>query len=139
MAQNTSPIFPLTPKVAWVSPAGQVANTTTDLTAGTNYNSNFTAGVDGARLDFVRIRPLGTNVQTVMRVWINNGGATTTASNNILFFERTLSSATVSQTVEQADTIVPLNVSVPAGYKIYFTFGTAVAAGFACSTVGGDY
>ena len=43
MAQNTSPVFPLVPVVTWVNAAGLVANTTTDLTAGTNYNSNFTS------------------------------------------------------------------------------------------------
>lgn len=139
MAQNTAPIFPLSPVVTWVNAAGLTANTTVDLTAGTNYNSNYTAGANGSRVDFVRCRSLGTNVATVIRIWLNNGSATSSAANNTLVYERTLASTTVSQTVEQADIIVPLNLSIPAGYKIYFTFGTAVAAGYDCSTVGGDY
>jgi hypothetical protein len=30
-------------------------------------------------------------------------------------------------------------LSVPAGYRIYATFGTAVAAGFHLTSVAGDY
>ena len=140
MAQNTSPVFPLVPVITWVSTGAVTANTTTDLTAGTNYNSGFTANAtNGSRVDFVRVRALGTNVATVMRVWLNNGSATGTAANNTLFFERTLAATTVSQTSELLDVVLPINVSMPAGYKIYYTFGTAVAAGYSISVVGGDY
>jgi hypothetical protein len=82
---------------------------------------------------------LGTNVATVIRVWINNGSVTTTAANNALYLERTLGATTVSETAELADIILPLNISLPAGYRIYATFGTAVAAGFHLVAVGGDY
>jgi hypothetical protein len=147
MAQNTNPIFPLVPAVTWVSGTaatagtpGQAANTTTDLTAGTIYGPIEIAGaVEGSRLDFIKVRSLGTNVATVIRLWINNGSVTTTAANNTLYLERTLSSTTVSQTAEQPDIILPLNISLPAGYRIYATFGTAVAAGFHLTAVGGDY
>lgn len=140
MAQNTSPIFPLVPSINWVNTGAVTANTTTDLTAGTNYNSGFTANAtNGSRVDFVRVRALGTNVATVMRVWLNNGSATGTAANNTLFFERTISATTVSQVAELVDIILPINASVPAGYKFYYTFGTAVAAGYGIQVVGGDY
>jgi hypothetical protein len=139
MAANTSPIFPLTPRISWVNAAGLTANTTTDLTAGTNYSSGFTAGTNGSRIDFVRSRSLGTNVATVCRVWVNNGSSTGTAANNTLFFERTLSATTVSQTAELADVIIPINITLPSGYILYFTFGTAIAAGVDLTTVGGDY
>lgn len=147
MAQNTSPIFPLVPEVLWVSGTGATAgtpgrdaNTTTDLTAGTIYGPIFTAdATDGSRLDFIKVRSLGTNVATVIRLWINNGAATTTATNNTLYLERTLSATTVSQTSELPDIILPLNISLPAGYRVYATFGTAVAAGFHLTAVGGDY
>lgn len=147
MAQNTSPIFPLVPEVLWVSGTaatagtpGRDANTTTDLTAGTIYGPIFTAdATDGSRLDFIKVRSLGTNVATVIRIWINNGAATTTATNNTLYLERTLSSTTVSQTAELPDIILPLSISLPAGYRVYATFGTAVAAGFHLTAVGGDY
>ena len=147
MAQNTNPIFPLTPVNTWVSGAaanaatpGVTANTTKDLTSGTIYGPVFTGkAVDGSRLDFIKVRALGTNVATVIRIWLNNGSATTTAANNALFLERTLASTTVSETSEQPDITLPLNLSVPAGYRIYATFGTAVAAGYHLTAVAGDY
>lgn len=139
MPANTAPIFPLTPATTWANVTAPAANTTTDLTSGTSYNSNFTAGANGARIDYLRLRSLGTNVATVLRVWLNNGSATTTAANNALFYERTLSSTTVSQTAEQPDIMVPMNVSIPSGYKLYYTFGTACAAGYHITVVGGQY
>lgn len=147
MAQNTNPIFPLVPEVTWVSGTaatvgtpGQAANTTTDLTSGTIYGPIFTAGaVEGSRLDFIKVRALGTNIQTVIRIWINNGAVTTTAANNTLFLDRTLFATSVSQTTELVDTSLSLNISLPAGYRLYATFGTAVAAGFHLTAVGGDY
>jgi hypothetical protein len=147
MAQNTNPIFPLIPVNSWVSGTaatagtpGLTANTTTDLTAGTIYGPIFTAdATDGSRLDFIKVRALGTNVATVIRIWINNGSVTTTAANNALYLERTLSATTVSQTAELPDIILPLNISLAAGYRVYATFGTVVAAGFHLTAVGGDY
>ena len=147
MAQNTNPIFPLTPVNSWVSGVaanaatpGVTANTTTDLTAGTIYGPIFTGkAVDGSRLDFIKVRALGSNAATVIRIWLNNGSATGTAANNTLYLERTLSATTVSQTAELPDIILPLNISLAAGYRVYATFGTAVAAGFHLTAVGGDY
>jgi hypothetical protein len=147
MAQNTNPIFPLIPVNSWVSgPAanaatpGVTATTTKDLTSGTIYGPIETAGaVEGSRLDFIKVRALGSNAATVIRIWINNGSVTTTATNNALYLERTLSATTVSETAELPDIILPLNISLAAGYRVYATFGTAVAAGFHLTAIGGDY
>lgn len=147
MAQNTTPIFPLVPVTPFVSGAaanaatpGVTANTTKDLTSGTIYGPILTANAtNGTRVDYIKVRPLGTNVQTVMRVFINNGAATGTAANNSLFMERTLTATTVSETTELADVLLSLNISLPAGFRLYATFGTAVAAGFHLTAVGGDY
>lgn len=147
MAQNTNPIFPLTPVNSWVSGAatnaatpGVTANTTRDLTSGTIYGPIFTGkAVDGSRLDFIKVRALGSNVSTVIRIFINNGSATTTAANNTLYLERTLSATIGSETSEQPDIILPLNISIPAGYRIYAAFGTAVSSGFHLTAIGGDY
>lgn len=147
MAQNTAPIFPLIPKVTWVSGAaatagtpGLTANTSKDAASGTIYGPIFTAdATDGSRLDFIKVRALGTNVATLMRVFVNNGSVTTTAANNALFIERQIAATTVSETAEQPDIIVPMNISLPASYRIYVTFATVVAAGFHVTGVGGDY
>lgn len=147
MAQNTNPVFPLVPVASFVSGAaanaatpGVTANTTKDLTSGTIYGPLITANAtNGSRVDYIKVRALGTNTATVMRVWINNGGATGTATNNSLFIERTLPATTVSETAEQPDIIVPMNLSLPASYRLYATFGTATAAGFHVTVAGGDY
>jgi hypothetical protein len=147
MAQNTNPIFPLIPVNSWVSGVaanaatpGVTANTTKDLTSGTIYGPIETAeATNGSRVDFIKVRSLGTNVATVIRIWINNGSVTTTAANNTLYLERTLSATNVSETAEQPDIILPLNISLAAGYRVYATFGTAVAAGFHLTAIGGDY
>jgi len=147
MAQNTNPIFPLIPANTWVSGAaanaatpGVTANTTKDLTSGTIYGPIETAeATNGSRVDFIKVRALGTNVATVIRIWLNNGSATGTAANNALYLERTLSSTSVSETAELPDIILPLNISLAPSYRIYATFGTAVAAGFHLTAIGGDY
>jgi hypothetical protein len=146
MPANTSPIFPLTPIISWVSGAaansatpGVTANTTKDLTAGTIYGPIDTGGTNGTRLDFIKVRPLGTNVATVIRIWLNNGSATTTAANNSLYLERTLAATTNSETSEQPDVALPMSITIPSGYRVYATFGTAVAAGFHLTAVAGDY
>jgi hypothetical protein len=138
MAQNTSPIFPLIPRISWNTTAITTANTAKDGT-GTVATVLTAKPVDGSRLDYLKVRALGTNTATVMRVFINNGGVNTTAANNVLFMERTIPATTLSETLEQADNYISMDISLPADYKINVTIGTTVAAGFAVSAVYGDY
>jgi hypothetical protein len=145
MSANTTPIFPVTPNIKWVSgvaansnTAGVTANTTKDLTSGAICNL-YLAGANGSRVDFIRIRALGTNVATVVRIWVNNGGSTNTAANNALFTDLTIPATTNSEAAQLAETTINLNMSLPTNYALYATFGTAVAAGFHITTVGGDY
>lgn len=138
MAAGTSPIYTRTPDVQWIG-AVSAANTTKDLTSGTTYLVWTADTAEGGRLEKLKIRPLGTNVATVIRVWINNGGATGTASNNILFYEYTLVATTVSEVAAQADIELALGISLDPIYRVYVTLGTVVAAGFAVTGVGGKY
>lgn len=138
MPANTSPIFSIAADIQWVSGAITAANTTTDLTSGTIY-AIFTAGANGSYIQKIRFRHLGTNVATVARVWINNGSTTGTASNNTLWDEITLAANTVSQVAAAINYELPFSFALPAGYVIYVTLGTAVAAGFRATVVGGDY
>jgi len=146
MAQNIAPIFPLVPVTTIVGGAaanaatpGVTANNTYDLTTGTSFLVFTSNATNGSRLDFIKVRPLGTNVQTVMRVFINNGSTTATAANNALYLERTMFASTASASAETQDNAVSMNVSLTPGYRVYVTFGTAVAAGFHVTAVGGDY
>ena len=135
---NTSPIFSIAGDAQWSSGAITAANTTTDLTGGTIY-AIFTGGTNGSYIQRIRFRHLGTNVATVARVWINNGSTTGTAANNTLWDEITLAANTLSQTAAAINYELPLGFALPAGYVIYVTLGTAVAAGFKATIIGGDY
>lgn len=138
MPANNSPIFSIAGSIEWSTPVVQSANTTTDLTSGTIYDI-FTGGTNGSYVQRIRFRHLGTNVASVGRIWINNGGATGTAANNTLWDEITLAANTVSQTAAAINYELPLNFALPAGYIIYVTLGTGVAAGFKVTVIGGDY
>lgn len=136
MAANTSPIFPVAGVVAW----GKLttANTAKDGTG--TVATIFTAdATNGGRVDTVKCRALGTNVATVLRIFINNGSTNGTDTNNALYMERTLAATTLSEVAELADYEIPLNLVLPAGYKINVTLGTTVAAGWQITGVGGKY
>jgi len=135
---NTSPIFSIAGEAQWSSGAITAANTTTDLTSGTIY-AIFTGGTNGSYIQRIRFRHLGTNVATVARVWINNGSTTGTAANNTLWDEITLAANTLSQTAAAINYELPFGFALPAGYVIYVTLGTGVAAGFKATIIGGDY
>lgn len=134
MATNTSPVFPCLGDLQWII-CGATTNTTTDLTAGTNYLAYTAPSGSGGYVIKLKFRALGTNAVTVGRIWINNGSTTGTAANNTLYNEITLPATTVSQVAALTDQEMPLGIKLPAGYKIYLTFGTGVAAGFNATTV----
>lgn len=135
MPANTAPIFSLTPQVSWGTVA--TANTAKDGTG--TVVTVCTAGANGARLDHVKVRAAGTNVATALRIFINNGATNATAGNNTLYMEATIAATTLSEVAALADNIIPLPISLPAGYKINITIGTTVAAGLAVTGVWGDY
>jgi hypothetical protein len=147
MPANTTPIFPLTPKVSF----GKV------LTANTNYDGTgtagqkaiiFTAGSNGARIDQVRARALGTNITTALRIFVNNGSDNTVATNNTLVQEATISATTASQVAALADNLltvtvgsdtVPAVLYLPAGFTIIASVGTTIASGIQVTVHAGDY
>ena len=137
-ANNTSPIYTGIPHIEWID-AVATANTTRDLTSGTSYLAFTADATNGGYLNKLRFAPKGTNIQTVARIWINNGSTTGTAANNFLFQEVTLIATTSSETQSLPFTEVPLDIALPAGYKIYITVGTTVSAGFMVGVVAGKY
>lgn len=141
MPANNQPIFTRLADVQWTASAMTVANTTTDLTAGTSYLVFTADATNGGYVQRIRFRTLGTNSNaTVARVWINNGATTATEANNALIDEITLPTTTVSQVASQANYELPLNFALPAGYRIYVTLGTApTSAGWDATVIGGKY
>jgi hypothetical protein len=135
MAANTSPIFPLTANIGFGVVA--TANTAKDGTG--TVVTVFTAGAEGARCDLLRVRAKGTNVATVLRVFLNNGNDPTVATNNTLFTERTIAATTLSEVAELAENEIAMDLPMPAGWKVNITIGTTVSAGLCVTGVGGNY
>lgn len=135
MPANTSPIFPLTPKISWGTIT--TANTAKDGTG--TVVTIFTAGSNGARVDRIKVRYTGTSVATVLRIFINNGSTNATAANNILYTEITIPACTISEVAAQPDISLSIGLTLPAGYVLNCTLGTTVAAALAITAEGGDY
>lgn len=136
MAANTNPIFTLSARTA-LGASITAANTAMDGTG--TVQTGFTAGANGSYVKKVIVRAQGTNVATVFRVFLNNGGANTTATNNALIAELTLPATTASNSVALPSFEIPLEFAIPASYALLFTIGTAVAAGVIATTIAGDY
>lgn len=137
MAANATPIWIRKGNIGFNKLV--TANTTRDLTSGTTYLICTADAVEGSRVQSITLQPLGTNVATVVRIWLNNGGSPGTATNNTLLDEMTMPATTASEVAELAKTDVPLDLVLPLGWRIYCTIGTGIAAGIHATAVGGDY
>lgn len=138
MPANTSPIFSRLSDLQWSSAAIASANTAKDGTG--TVAMVFTADAsNGGFVQKLVARALGTNVATVLRVFVNNGSSNATAANNSLIAEMTLPATTLSEVSALPDLSLPLNLALPAGYKLSCTLGTTVAAGYQLTAVGGKY
>jgi hypothetical protein len=85
------------------------------------------------------IKSLGTNVAAVLRIFINNGSTPGTAANNTFYGEVSLPATTASTTAGTVEVDYPMNVRLPAGFRVYAGLGAAVAAGWNCVAVAGQY
>jgi hypothetical protein len=138
MVANAIPRFPDLGEIQWGATALTAANTAKDGTG--TVLTVFTAdATDGSWVRSVRWQPAGTNVVSVGRVFVNNGGANTTAANNIYFGQTTLPATTNSETAALFPPETPLGFWLPPGYRINCVLGTAVSAGYYISVVGGRY
>lgn len=137
MPANTSPIFSRIARVEWANGI-TAANTAKDGTG--TVDTVFTAdATNGSYLQKLVVRPRGTNVASVLRVFMNNGSSNATAANNAMIVEIGLAATTNSEVAAIAGNELPLNMPVPPGYKVFVTLGTAVAGGYAVCAMGGDY
>ena len=140
MAANTQPIFSNQGFIKWGT-AITAANTAPDGsgTVTTIATGNASGNAAGNFIQKIIARPLGTNVASVARLFANNGSANTTAANNALVAEVTLPAVTLSQVAAMTGVEIPLNLVLPASYNINAALGTAVAAGWMFTAVGGQY
>ena len=144
MPANDKPIFSKAGDVSNNSGTGMNALITAaanDYTgAGANNSLVFTAdATNGGLISRLRFKAGGTNVASVMRVFINNGSINTTATNNVFYGEITLPATTATAVAATVEIDYPMVFALPAGFRIYVGLGTAVAAGWVCCAVGGEY
>ena len=143
MPANVNPIYTVTPDVSKDNSTGMGALITAaaaDYTgASVNYVLVHTSGTNGSYVRRLRFKAGGTNVVAVMRVFINNGSVNTTATNNEFYDEISLPATTASTTAATATIDLPMDVQLRNGQRIYVGLGAAVAAGWSCVAIAGQY
>jgi len=128
MAANTNPIFPVIP----------VAGATTLTTAvtekdGSTATTLITAGENGTRLEQAIVKPIGTNVATVIRFFITGTGL------NTILTEQTIAETTASEVAALDEYVIPLNFTLPPTSVLKVALGTTVAGGIQVTAFGGNY
>lgn len=138
MPANTQPIFSKLADIQWSAAAITAANIAKDGTG--TVTTIFTADVtNGGFVQGLTFRPIGTNVASVARVFVNNGLTNVTVANNTLVAEVSLPATTLTEVAAQPDLYLAFNRALPIGYKLNVVLGTAVAAGYQVTAFGGKY
>lgn len=143
----TQPRFTATGDFSSNSGTGMAPTLTTAAADYTGVSANnaavFTAGASGARIVGVHFAAVGTNTQSVARIYVNNGSANTTATNNSFLGALTLPATTASNTVAEAsaDYYFPGGYAdLPANWRIFAGLATTVAAGWVATPIlGGEF
>lgn len=141
MAVNTNPGFIKKGLLKW-SPLLTTANTTKDgstLTVASHLL--FVTPAEGALLERVRMKARGTNVATLLRLFVTSStsGDPSTAANNAMLEEWPLPATTLSETVNTLTVDVPVGILLPANYRVFACLATTVAAGWQATAIAGDY
>lgn len=153
MAANTAPIFTNIPKISF---AQITATDNTSDGTGANVVLAFTAdATDGSFIQKLLLIPRTTATASTsfitgtVRVYLNNGSTPGTGTNNSLIREIVISTQNVEadngiisaiQTIE-----IPMNIQLPASYRVYVGFVTTNATAMTANTIlqvtaiGGDY
>lgn len=144
MPANIEPIYTRRGQVANNGTTGMNQLITAAATDYTGIDADtslvFTAdSTNGSFVQRLRFKAGGTNVATVARIYINNGSAATTATNNTFYGEVSLPATTASTSAATIDVDYPMNIALPAGFRVYVGLATAVAAGWVVTPVAGDY
>lgn len=119
--------------------AGMVTATGDYTGVSANHVLAHTAGADGSYIKKIKFKATGTNTASVARIYLNNGSVNTTASNNQFIGEVSLPGTTAINTAATAEPEYPLEMMIPATFRIYIGLGTTVAASWIPTCVAGDY
>lgn len=145
---STAPIFTRQAEVSSNSGAFGVAafgaiviTATADFTGvSANHIEVFRADENnGGFIQRIRFKALGTNIATVARIYINNGGLQTVAVNNVFYGEQSLPATTLNNAAATIDVDYPMNFAINPGFRIFVGVGTTVAVGWRPTAIGGRY
>ena len=142
MAANTAPIYSKTPALN-VGGATIGTSIISDYDGtGANNVLIFTAdATNGSFIQRLRFKSKGTNAISVARIFLNNGSTNTSAANNNFYGEISLPATTASTTAATIDIDYPMGFGLEPGWKIYvgISAASALASGWICTVIGGDY
>lgn len=143
-AVNTDPIYSKSGDVSNNGTTGMnqlitlAANDYTGI--GANNSLIFTAdATNGGYIQRIRFKAGGTNVASVARIFINNGSTPGTATNNVFYGEISFPATTLIATAATVEVDYPMGFAIDPSFRIYFGLGTAVAAGWVATVIGGKY
>jgi len=151
MAQNTSPIFTLVPKVGFGTLTGNIGSARSDGvgTIATDMFVCFTAdATDGSYVDRIRLNYCATTPTTfgatnVVRLFISSAtSGATTAATAVLFYEVSTGAIPAANATNATNYIeVPCNFILPASYTILASIHANMTANTRIQilTFGGDY
>ena len=141
MAVNTTPIFSKAGAIGGIGSTTLATVPAADYTGvGAQNILVFTSdATNGGFVQRIRLKAIGTNVAAVARIYINNGSTNGTATNNVFYGEISLPATTAATTAATVDVDYPLNIALPAGYRLYVGLGATVAAGWVVSVIAGAY
>jgi hypothetical protein len=136
MAANTAPIYVLSNGTANSGATLTTANTAKDGsgTVATVFTADAT---NGGYIRGLRITPKGTNVQTVLRVFVTEGTSQTPA--RMFSGGMTIFATTNTETARLDDYYLPMDLVLAPGTKVNCTLGTTVAGGIDVYAVGGQF
>lgn len=121
----------------WAAATLTTANTARDGTG--TVSTIFTAATNGSVCSRIALVPLGTNVASVARFFVNNGATTATATNNSLIGEVSLPATTATEVEAQTTLYFYPAQLLLTTERITCCIGTAVAAGWQITAMGGDF
>jgi hypothetical protein len=143
LAANNNPVFTkkgnLTANGGTTMSAGMVTATADFTGVSANHVLAHTSGADGSYIKRIKFVATGTCVASVVRIYLNNGSTNTTATNNQFIGQLSLPAITTSNTTATAEPEYPLEMMIPATFRIYCGLGTTVAASWIPTCVAGDY
>lgn len=147
MAANTDPIYSRASDIQALACIAIAANA--DSTGGGTLQPFYQADTtNGGFVQKVRIQPIATTATattaTSIRIFLSNITGTWTgnsSSNTWSIGELTLPATTLSATLGQATYEIPLNMAIPAGWRLVCSFGTTLAAntGYVVAAIAGKY